>query len=68
MNSWTFSSGWHIMHGKLTQQCGRLVASDRLYVQGKEEEMVGRLQRGLKMSEDKILELLHRNHAHWHAS
>lgn len=65
MKSWTLSSRWHILHGKLAQQCGRLMSSDRLYVQGKEEEMVGRLQRGLKMSEEKILELLHRNHAHW---
>lgn len=65
MKSWTFSSGWHIVHGKLTQKCARLMASERLYVQGKEEELVGRLQRGLQMSDAKIIELLHRNHAQW---
>lgn len=66
MKTWTFTAGWHIVHGKITQQCARLVSNDRLYAQGKEEELVGRLQRGLNMSEDKILSLLHRNHGGWH--
>ena len=65
MKSWFSSAGWHIVHGRLTQQCARLLANDHLYVQGKEEELVGRLQRGLHMSEEKILGLLQRNHGHW---
>ncbi len=68
MKTWTFTAGWHIMHGKLLQQFARLTSNDRWYEQGKEEEMVGRLQRGLHLSEEKILNLLHRNHGQWRHS
>ncbi len=65
MKTWIYSAGWHIVHGRLTQQCARLMSSDRLYAQGKEEELVGRLQRGLQTSEENIVKLLHRNHTQW---
>lgn len=65
MKSWISSASWHIMHGRMVQQCARLMANDRLFTQGKEEELVGRLQRGLHMSEEKILRLLKRNHGQW---
>lgn len=65
MKSWRYSAGWHIVHGRLTQECARLMSSDRLFAQGKEEELVGRLQRGLQTSEENIVKLLQRNHTQW---
>ncbi|MEK7256838.1 MAG: CsbD family protein [Bacteroidota bacterium] len=36
---------WNVIKGKLKQRYGDLSDSDLMYEQGKEEEMLGRLQR-----------------------
>ncbi|MBE2286781.1 MAG: general stress protein CsbD [Prosthecobacter sp.] len=65
MNTFKSTAGWHIWHGRLRQQCARIAANDHLYAEGREEELIGRLQRSMKLSEEKIWHLLQRNHGHW---
>lgn len=66
MKLWTCSAGWHVVHGRLVQCYARLTSRSQLYAQGKEEEMLGRLQHNLDLNEEKTLALLRRNHGHWH--
>lgn len=35
---------WNVLKGKLKQQFGSLTDNDLLYVKGKEEELIGRIQ------------------------
>lgn len=65
MNPLRSTAGWHILRGKLRQKCARIVDNDRLYAEGKEEELIGQLQRAMKLSKDKVRTLLHRNHGEW---
>lgn len=49
---------WNIAKGKLKQQWGDLTDDDLDYVEGKEDELLGRIQRRTGESKEKINEIL----------
>jgi len=49
---------WHIVRGKLKQQYGELTDNDLTYVKGKEEELLGRLQKRMRRTRQEIEELI----------
>lgn len=51
---------WNELKGKLKQQYANLTDNDLLYVEGKEDELYGRLQKSLGKSKDEVNELIDR--------
>jgi uncharacterized protein YjbJ (UPF0337 family) len=49
---------WNEMKGKLKQQFAELTDNDLLYVEGKEDELHGRLQQKLGKSKDEVSGIL----------
>ena len=45
MNTQQFKGDWNIIKGKLTQKWANLTDDDLQYVEGKKDELVGRIQR-----------------------
>lgn len=45
---------WNVMKGKLKQQYGTLTDDDLLYIEGKEEELYGRLQKRLGKTRSEV--------------
>lgn len=45
---------WNEMKGKLKQQYGNLTDNDLTYVEGKEDELYGRLQQKLGKTKDEV--------------
>jgi uncharacterized protein YjbJ (UPF0337 family) len=58
MNSTVIKGNWNELKGKLKQNYGNLTDDDLIYAEGKEDEMVGRLQKKLGKSKDEISRLL----------
>ncbi len=51
---------WNELKGKLKQQYASLTDNDLMYVEGKEEELHGRLQKSLGKTKDEVNELIDR--------
>lgn len=51
---------WNELKGKLKQQYADLTDNDLLYVEGKEDELYGRLQKKLGKTKDQVKELFDR--------
>jgi uncharacterized protein YjbJ (UPF0337 family) len=51
---------WNMLKGKLKQEFADLTDNDLLYVEGKEDELHGRLQTRLGKSKDEVNELIDR--------
>ena len=49
---------WNEMKGKLKQQFAELTDNDLMYVEGKEDELQGRLQQKLGKSKDEVSGIL----------
>ncbi len=45
MNNLKFKGNWNIAKGKLKQKWGKLTDSDLQYIEGQEDQLVGRIQR-----------------------
>lgn len=45
MNTLEMKGNWNIIKGKLKQRWARLTDDDLQYAEGKEEELIGRIQR-----------------------
>ena len=45
MNTQTLKGNWHIAKGKLKQKYANLTDNDLRYIEGKEEELIGRIQK-----------------------
>ena len=58
MNSTVIKGNWNELKGKLKQNYGNLTDDDLIYAEGKEDEMVGKLQKKLGKSKDEISRLL----------
>jgi uncharacterized protein YjbJ (UPF0337 family) len=58
MNALTIKGDWKQMAGKLKQQFATLTDDDVLFVEGKEEELVGRLQKKLGKTQEDIRDLI----------
>lgn len=51
---------WNELKGKLKQEYANLTDNDLLYVEGKEDELHGRLQKGLGKTKDEVNTILER--------
>ena len=57
MNNTEIKGNWNIIKGKLKQKYSELTDDDLAYVEGKENELWGRLQKKVGKSKDEILAL-----------
>lgn len=55
-----FKGTWNVLKGKLQQQYAELTDDDLMYVEGKENELYGRLQQRLGKTKDEVNELIDR--------
>lgn len=56
MNKLTINGNWNEVKGKLKQKYADLTEDDLMFVEGKEDELYGRLQKRLGKSKEEILE------------
>lgn len=59
MNTFAFDGSWNKIKGKLKQKYAQFTDDDLLFVEGKGDELLGRLQAKLGLSETALLDLLH---------
>jgi uncharacterized protein YjbJ (UPF0337 family) len=58
MNKLNIKGNWNEAAGKLKQSYANLTDNDLLYVEGKEEELLGRLQQKLGKTKEEIHKML----------
>ena len=58
MNTFKINGNWKEISGKLKQQYAILTDNDLLFVKGKEEELIGRLQSVLGKTKEEIRNIL----------
>jgi uncharacterized protein YjbJ (UPF0337 family) len=58
MNSLTIKGNWNELAGKLKQQFANLTDDDLLFKEGKEEELLGRLQIKLGKTKEEIHKII----------
>lgn len=55
MNTLKLKGTWNEAKGKLKQKYGELTDNDLVFAEGKEDELVGRLQKRLGKTKDEIV-------------
>lgn len=60
MDNLRIKGNWNIIKGKIKQQYGNLTDEDLTYVEGKDDELVGRLQNKLGESREKVVEMINK--------
>ncbi len=58
MNSLQIKGNWNIMKGKLKQKYANLTDDDLQYLEGKEEELVGRIQKRTGQTKEQVEDAL----------
>jgi uncharacterized protein YjbJ (UPF0337 family) len=58
MNTSFIKGNWNEMKGKLKQKYAHLTDNDLIYEEGKEDELLGRLQKKLGKSKDEVNKLI----------
>jgi len=51
---------WNVLKGKLKQEYADLTDNDLMYVEGKEDELQGRLQKSLGKTKDEVNAIIER--------
>ena len=59
MNTFAFDGSWNKIKGKPKQKYAQFADDDLLFVEGKGEELLGRLQAKLGLTQDAVVDLLH---------
>jgi uncharacterized protein YjbJ (UPF0337 family) len=54
MNKLAFEGNWNEVKGKLKQKYGQLTDNDLTFAQGKDEELLGRLQQRIGKSKEEL--------------
>lgn len=54
MNNLDIKGNWNLLKGKLKQAYGELTEDDLVYVEGREDELFGRIQKRLGKTSDEI--------------
>jgi len=49
---------WNVLKGKLKQRYANLTDDDLLFLKGKEEELIGRIQQKIGMTKQQVRDLL----------
>jgi len=60
MNKLQIKGGWNEVKGKLKQQYGQLTDDDLTFSEGKEDELLGRLQKKLGKTKDELRQMIER--------
>lgn len=60
MNKTELKGKWGEMKGKLKQKFGILTDNDLMYEEGKEDEMLGRIQKKIGKSKDELKDIIDR--------
>jgi len=60
MNKLQFKGSWNEVKGKLKQKYAQLTDDDLVYAEGKEDELIGRLQKRLGKSAEEVRQMLER--------
>ena len=58
MDKLQFKGSWNEIKGKLKQQYGNLTDDDLVFAEGKEDELLGRLQKKLGKSKDDVRQMI----------
>lgn len=58
MNTTSLNGAWEEQKGKLKQKFAKLTENDLLYIDGKKEEMMGKLQIKLGKTREELLKIL----------
>jgi len=58
MNTTDLKGKWNELKGKLKQQYADLTDDDLLYVEGKEDELYGRIQQRVGKSKDEVKDMI----------
>jgi uncharacterized protein YjbJ (UPF0337 family) len=58
MNKLQIRGSWNELKGKLKQQYGNLTDNDLVFSEGKEDELLGRLQKKLGKSKDEVRQMI----------
>jgi uncharacterized protein YjbJ (UPF0337 family) len=54
MNTLQFKGNWNVVQGKMKQEFAQLTDDDLRYVEGKEEELIGRIQKRIGKTRDEV--------------
>jgi len=60
MNKLQIKGSWNEVRGKLKQSYGNLTDDDLVFAEGKDDELLGRLQKKLGKSKDEIRQMIER--------
>lgn len=60
MSELTWKGRWNELKGKVKQQYGELTDDDLTYAEGKEDELLGRLQKGTGKTKDEVEDWLNK--------
>jgi len=52
------SGNWHMIKGKLKEKYGQLTDDDLSYVEGKEEEILGKIQKRTGQAREEIIDTI----------
>lgn len=58
MNTTSLKGKWNEVKGKLKQEYSDLTEDDLLYVEGKEDELYGRIQQKVGKSKDEVKKMI----------
>ena len=58
MNTLEIKGNWNIAKGKLKQKFAQLTDDDLQFVEGKEEELVGRIQKRTGQAREQVLKIV----------
>jgi len=58
MNKLQIKGSWNELKGKLKQQYGNLTDDDLVFSEGKEDELLGRLQKKLGKGNDEVRQMI----------
>ncbi|HYY26866.1 MAG TPA: CsbD family protein [Chthoniobacterales bacterium] len=58
MDKLQFKGSWNEIKGKLKQQYGNLTDDDLVFAEGKDDELLGRLQKKLGKSKDEVRQMI----------
>ncbi|MFO7934981.1 MAG: CsbD family protein [Bacteroidales bacterium] len=56
MDKLNIKGNWNLIKGKLKQKYGELMDEDLTYAEGKEEELLGRLQKATGKAREELIE------------
>ena len=59
MNNLTLKGDWNVAKGKLKQKYGQLTDDDLAYERGREDELIGRIQKRVGHAREEVEKSLH---------